>query len=303
MAGQFHRTIVQDLHSLIAAEWLEITKVKLEATIAGPNDLADLVAIGVLAIRREAHHFAFVAILAVANELANHGVDAAQRVRQEHAIENFNLVAFATRHHRRNEIAGTVVAETRGFLPGRTVVRAGNVRDVVFEMMLLKMELCRADVESLRQQRANVAHRFFTLTKPYEVKDLGRVGECVLYFLRQVRVAVLAHGYMFDVRNLRADCIQTCFDCKRGEPAEVLMTVQAFLGNGKLDFAVEHDRRRGVGMKHVEAQDEHELRSSPLTLHLWLDHSFRLGFTLDVLRTASRNEAASTASRLPIATD
>ena len=62
-----------------------------------------------------------------------------------------------------------------------------------------------------------------------------------------------------------------------GKPAEVLATVQALLGDGKLNFTVEHDRRRGVGMKHVEAQDQHELRLSPLTSHVWLDHSFRLG--------------------------
>ena len=52
----------------------------------------------------------------------------------------------------------------------------------------------------------------------------------------------------------------------------------------KLTSPSTHDRRRGVGMKHVEAQDQHELAlvSGILTGCLRLgsirsDHSFKLG--------------------------
>ena len=72
-------------------------------------------------------------------------------------------------------------------------------------------------------------------------------------FLGEVRVAVLADGDMIDVRNLRADCIQACFDRQRGKTAEMFMAVETLLGNGKFHFAIQNDRRRSIGVKHVEA--------------------------------------------------
>ena len=69
--------------------------------------------------------------------------------------------------------------------------------------------------------------------------------------LRQVRVAILAYGNVADVGNLCTHCIQTRFDRKRGETAEVLTAIQALLGDGKDHFTVMHDRRGSIGMKHV----------------------------------------------------
>src|SRR6266567_6196330 len=141
MARQFHRSVRQDLHSLIAAQRLEVAQVKLETAILWRHNFADLVAVSIFTVGSEAHDLAFIAVFAVSDEFANHGIDAAQRVRQEDAVENFNLAAFATGHHRGNEIAGPVVAESRGLLPWRAVVGAGDVGDVVFEMVLLKTQL------------------------------------------------------------------------------------------------------------------------------------------------------------------
>ena len=45
MARQAHRSVRQNLHALIAAQRLEITRVQLESTILGSNDLAELIAI------------------------------------------------------------------------------------------------------------------------------------------------------------------------------------------------------------------------------------------------------------------
>jgi hypothetical protein len=38
----------------------------------------------------------------------------------------------------------------------------------------------------------------------------------------------------------------------------MFVAVEAFFGDGENDFSVAHDGRGGVGMKHVEAEDEHE---------------------------------------------
>src|SRR5438270_9965437 len=122
MACQLHGAIRQHLHPLIAAERFEILEIKLKAArlcSQWPNGhrgdkLTDLVAVGVFPVGREPHNFAFVAVLAVADELANHRVHTAQRMWQENALENFDFVSLTTGHHRGNEIPGTVIAETRG---------------------------------------------------------------------------------------------------------------------------------------------------------------------------------------------
>ena len=225
----------------------------MEAGIPGSNDLAECVAVGVfiLAVGSEAHDFAFVAVFVVADELADHGVDAAEGVRQEYAFEHFDVVAFAARHHGGDEISGTVVAEAGGFLPGRTVVGAGDVCDVVLEMVLAEPKLRGVDFERCGQQRANVTHRLFALAETDEIQNLRWVGESVLDFLREIRVAILADSDVVNIRNLCAYGVETRLDSKRGETAEVLVAIEALFGDGEDHFTVMHDRRRGVGMKHV----------------------------------------------------
>ena len=91
------------------------------------------------------------------------------------------------------------------------------MRDVVFEVMLLKTELRGIDVERLGQQRAHVTHRFFALAQTNEIQNLGRIRKRVLNFLGEIRVAVLADRDVVDVGDLCAHRIQTRFDRKRGE--------------------------------------------------------------------------------------
>src|ERR1022692_1286043 len=106
------------MHALIAAQGLEETAIEVEAAISQANNVVQLVAICVLAVGREAHHLAFISVLLVADELANHGIETAQRVGQENAIEYLNPIAFAAGHHGGNEVSGAVVTEARGFIPG-----------------------------------------------------------------------------------------------------------------------------------------------------------------------------------------
>ncbi len=276
MPRQAHGAVRQDLHPLIASQGLEVSEIKLEAAVLYRDGLADLLAVCVLAVGSQAHDLAFIAILVVADEFADHRVEAAEGVGEEHAVEHFDVVALATRHHGGDEVAGTVVAQPGGLLPRRTVVSAGDVGDVVFEVMLLKAKFRGINFESRREQRAHVAHGFLALAEANEVQNLGGVGQRVLNFLCQIRIAVLPDGHVVDVSNLRADRIQALFDRERGETAEMFVTVQTLLSNSEFDFAIEHDRRRGVGMKHVKAQNEHELAITPMMSGLGLVHSFRL---------------------------
>src|SRR5450755_1280261 len=175
-----------------------------------------------LAVRRQAHHFAFIAILAVTDEFANHGVETAQRMRKEHTVENFDLIAFAPRHHRRNKIARAVVAEPSGLFPRRAVVRAGDVGDVVLEVMLLKTKLRGIDIQGLQQKGAHIAHGFFALAKTNKVQNLGRIRKRVLYFPGQVRVAVLADRYVFDVRDFGSNGFEARLHRECGKPPKCL---------------------------------------------------------------------------------
>src|ERR1044071_2500181 len=138
MASQAHGTVGQHLHPLITAKRLEVAEIELKPAVLRRHDLRSLTTIGVLAVRCESPNFAFIAIFRVADELANHGVDAAQRMRKKSALQHFDLITLAARHHRRNEVTGTVITEASRLLPWRAVVRARNVGDVVFEMVLLK---------------------------------------------------------------------------------------------------------------------------------------------------------------------
>src|SRR5579864_7752177 len=99
MARQLHCSIGLDLHAFVAAQRLEKIQIKPETRIAGHKQLANLLAIPVAAIRGKAHDLAFISVFVVADELADHGVETAERVRQEHAIKHVNFASFASRHH------------------------------------------------------------------------------------------------------------------------------------------------------------------------------------------------------------
>ena len=59
------------------------------------------------------------------------------------------MIAFAAGHHGGNEVSGAVVAEARGLIPGGAVVGACDVRDVMFEVVLLEAKRFGVDVERL----------------------------------------------------------------------------------------------------------------------------------------------------------
>jgi hypothetical protein len=60
---------------------------------------------------------------------------------------------------------------------------------------------------------------------------------------------------MVDVRNLCAHGIKTRFHGERGKAAEVFSAVETLFSDGEGNFAIDDDRRGGVRVKHIEAQD------------------------------------------------
>src|SRR5437870_13845166 len=75
VTGEDHCPVRLNLHSLVAAKRLEIIKIELEAAVFEPNNFANLAAIRVLAIRREAHDLALIAVFLIADEFADNSVE------------------------------------------------------------------------------------------------------------------------------------------------------------------------------------------------------------------------------------
>src|SRR5690348_11603030 len=96
--------IARDLHSLVAAERHEVIEIQLEVSVPRKDDFADGLAVSVTAIGGEAHDLAFIAILLVADELAHHGVKAAQGVGNENAVEHLDFISLAACEHGGHEI-------------------------------------------------------------------------------------------------------------------------------------------------------------------------------------------------------
>src|SRR6266550_3753284 len=151
MPCQPDSSIGQHPHSLIAPQWLEVVEVELKTSVSKKGNFSHPPTISRLAIRSKPHDFAFIAIFLVADEFTNHGVEAAQGVWQIDPIKDFDLVVFATGHHGGDKIARSVVTKARSFFPWGAEIGTGDVGDVMFDVMLLKVQLARIDFERFSQ--------------------------------------------------------------------------------------------------------------------------------------------------------
>src|ERR1043166_9334717 len=79
----------------------------------GANDLAKLIDKTRLAIWRETHHLAFIAIMRKAEKLRRRGVNDARRMRVFDLAQHLDRVAFTEPPHRRDEIAEAVDGQQR----------------------------------------------------------------------------------------------------------------------------------------------------------------------------------------------
>src|SRR5690349_7883594 len=82
-------------------------------TFFGANNLAKLVDETRLAVWREAHHLAFIAVMREAEKLRRCGVNDAGRVRIFNLAEHFDRVPFTTGPHRGDEISEAVDRQKR----------------------------------------------------------------------------------------------------------------------------------------------------------------------------------------------
>src|SRR5262249_26253402 len=97
--------------------------------------------------------------------------------------------------------------------------------------------------------------------------------------------------------------VETGLHRKGGETSKVFMTVQALLSDGELHFPVHNDSCRGVGVKHIEAQNEHELGVFSCLVEPWGAHLFKLGLRVESSEMDFMNAALSSVIDCPVAAD
>ena len=113
----------------------EVVEVELEQRPVELHELAHLREVPRRPVRREAHHLALVAVVRKAEPLRDGGVEDAERVRVDDALEHVEVVAVALREHRRREVAEAVDREDGRVLERRDEERRRDVRLVMLDVV------------------------------------------------------------------------------------------------------------------------------------------------------------------------
>src|SRR5690349_16787172 len=106
----------------------------------GANDLAKLVDEARLAVRREAHHLSFIAVMWKPEELRRRGVNDARRVGILNLAQHLDRVALADAPHRRDEVAKAIDRKQRGALERRDEEAARQMRKMMFDVVKLRAQ-------------------------------------------------------------------------------------------------------------------------------------------------------------------
>src|SRR5687767_2780651 len=104
------------------------------------NDLPKLIDETWAAVRREAHHLAFVAVMRKAEKLGCRCVDDADRMRILDLSEYLDLVAVARGPHGRNKVAETIDRQQRRILEWGNVETARQMRAMMLDVVKLRAD-------------------------------------------------------------------------------------------------------------------------------------------------------------------
>src|SRR5205085_1361003 len=114
----------------------EVFEVEAEApALVRVYDLAELIQESRLAVRRETHHLALVAVVRKAQELRGRRVEYACGVRILDLAEHLDVIPVTDAPHRRDEVAEAIYGEQGGALEGRDVEGACEVCAVVLDVV------------------------------------------------------------------------------------------------------------------------------------------------------------------------
>src|SRR5215475_731821 len=101
-------------------------------------------------------------------------------MRKKDAFRGLDFSSGAASEHRRYEITRPVVTEPSRFLHSRTVKSAGNVSDVMFDIVFLKSHFGRIDLHRPTEKRFQIIHGLPTFPYMDKIQNLRRVSQRVL---------------------------------------------------------------------------------------------------------------------------
>ncbi len=231
----------------------EVVEAELEQGPVELDELAHLREVARLAVRREAHHLALVAVVRKAEPLGDGGVEDPERVRVEHALEHLVAVAVALGEHRRGEVAEAVDREDRRVLEGRDEEGRRDVRLVVLDVVDLGAETL--DAERLGERRADVANLAGVLEPRLQVARARAVADRAQQLATEVRAGIARDGDVVEVLRAKPGVGETPARGERREAGAVLDAVEALLLGGRDELAVDDERSGCVAVVGVESED------------------------------------------------
>ncbi len=195
----YHLASVGDLHSLVCAERQEIIGIQLKPIFRGPQNIFKKIRVSIPAERSETHHFSFVSVFRIPDELADSRIKRSKRMRDKDAFQRLDLRSRALAHHARNEIARTVYSDPRRSIPRGSKIRTGSMSKVMLDVKSLEFELCRIDVTFAGDQRCQIVKCLALAANACEIEQPRRVPQSKLEFLVQICRRIAADGDKIDV--------------------------------------------------------------------------------------------------------
>ena len=208
-----------------------------------------------VAVGREAHHLALVAVFREAEPLRDGRVEDPERVREEDAVEDREAGAVALREHRRGEVAEAVHGEDRRILERRDEERTRDVRLVVLDVVELGADLALVDAQRLCERRPHVAHLRRVLEPRLQVARAGPVANRTQELPAEVRLRIARHGDVIEVARGETRIGEAPRGGQLGKASAVLDAVEALLLGRRHELAVNEECRRRVAVIGVQTKD------------------------------------------------
>ncbi len=228
----------------------EVLEAEAEAEGAiAAKDAAKLGKMRRLAVRRQAHHFEFVAEFPEAEVLGDRAVVHAQGMRESHRAVHLHAITLAGGPHGTGEIAQTVSGEQCGLLERRDEERTRQERAVVLDAVELRAQALRIGFECLRER--------FRDTDEF-CQHLGAFSGEARHAHRKEQLGAEAgprvsrHGYVIDFGDGDAGFLEAIANGRDGNAGGVLDAIEALLFDGRDQPAVGHQCGGGVTVVGVD---------------------------------------------------
>ncbi len=223
------------------------------AVVVQLHDLTHGIELARLAIRGEAHHLVFVAIVREADELRHRLVEHAERVREVDAAIDGEFAALTQSPGGGGEIDDAVDRHRHRLVVGRHQKGRGEMA----EMMLDGMD---AAAELLAGQLAREISRDVgaVAAMAQALQHIGRTdarGQHIGELAPAISPVVAVHRDMRHIAERDAGFGEAIADRFAGEAAPMLDAPKALLLDGSDEIAVLHEASSSVGVIGVKAED------------------------------------------------